>query len=84
MFINHPAYMDDNGNPLENLYFAVQHDTDDPWDDGSWNLQEAIALAKEYIKDGYSAFIAVIDHADADPFCIGTIEEEQFDAWLEN
>lgn len=52
-------------------WYAVMKDTEDnDWGFGSFNLEEAKEMVKQYIKDG--GYIAVIDEG-ADPVCIDEI-----------
>lgn len=52
-------------------WYAVMKDTEDnDWGYGSFNLEEAKEMVKQYIKDG--GYIAVIDDR-ADPVCVDEI-----------
>ena len=47
-------------------WYAVQQDSTDAWDNGSYDMAEAIAMANEQDAD----LIAVIDDSGDDAFCV--------------
>lgn len=71
---------DDPGVPSGgNPWYAVQRDPSDDWSTGSFDLEEAKALARKYRDDpDYGAedpLIAVIDNALEHPFCTEEIRD---------
>lgn len=59
------------------LWYAVLEDVEDnDWSDGSYNLSEAINMAKRLKEEGFpNASIAVIDEG-SDPICVDIIDVE--------
>ena len=57
---------------MENKYwYAVMRDADDKdWGTGSYNYEEAVEMAQQYIPDG--GYIAVIKEGN-DPICVEEI-----------
>jgi hypothetical protein len=75
-----PCEIPDPGVPSGgNPWYAVQRDPSDDWSAGSFDLEEAKALARKYRDDpDYGAedpLIAVIDNALEHPFCTEEIRD---------
>lgn len=75
-----PCEIPDPGVPSGgNPWYAVQRDPTDDWSTGSFDLEEAKALARKYRDDpDYGAedpLIAVIDNALEHPFCTEEIRD---------
>lgn len=70
------AREDDPGVPSGgNPWYAVLAASDDDWSKGSFNLDEAKAMAREIRKKHPCAMIAVIDNSLDFPFCSDTITD---------
>lgn len=54
---------------MQKLWYAVQNESQDAWDYGSYDLQEA----KEMAKQAGAKLLAVIENAETDPFCVDEI-----------
>ncbi len=60
---------------MKNIWYAVLKDKDDnDWGTGSYDLEEAKHMAKEW---GNEVYIAVIEEGN-DPICIEVIEQKDF------
>lgn len=56
-------------------WYAVQNDSTDAWDNGSYDYDEAVEMLKE---QGHGQ-IAVIDDSTDDPFCLEEIKFEDLE-----
>lgn len=55
-------------------WYAAQRDTNDEWGNGSYDLGEAVKMAKEYKSSGYAgALVAVIDEEES--ICVDEIRD---------
>lgn len=60
---------------MKKYWYAAQKDTDDEWGNGSYDLDEAKKIARDYRARGYeNALVAVIDEG-ADPICVDEIND---------
>ncbi len=56
-------------------YAVMMNNEDNDWGTGSYNLDEAVKMAKQYRESGEKdAYIAVIEDGD-DPICVDEIRE---------
>ena len=61
---------------MENkLWYAVQRDHEDDWSTGSYDLDEAITMAKKQLADYPDTLIAVIDNHTSNPVCVDEIRD---------
>ena len=61
----------------EQIWYAVLRANDDnDWGTGSYDLDEALAMAREWREDGWEdAFVAVIDESGNEPMCVEEIRD---------
>jgi hypothetical protein len=61
---------------MENkLWYAVQRDPEDDWGTGSYDMDEAITMAKKQLADYPETLIAVIDNHTSNPVCVEEIRD---------
>ena len=61
----------------EQVWYAVLRANDDnDWGTGSYDYDEALAMAREWREDGWEdAFVAVIDESGSEPMCVEEIRD---------
>lgn len=57
------------------LWYAVQTNTEDDWGTGSYDLEEAKAMARNQLPDYPDTLIAVIDNSTSNPVCVDEIRD---------
>ena len=55
------------------MWYAVMKNREDDWGTGSYNLDEAIEMARMQRKDYPETVVAVIDNHTSNPVCIKEI-----------
>ena len=55
-------------------YAAMMENGDNDWGTGSYDLDEALDIVREWRKDGWEdAYVAVIDMSGSEPMCVEEI-----------
>ena len=59
------------------MWYAVMTNREDDWGTGSYDLDEAIKMARTQINDYPDTLIAVIDNSSNNPVCVDEITDFQ-------